>query len=402
MRLGEKVVQNEHGAYGLAVDVGTTTVEARLYRLETQMCIAETAAKNAQTRFGSDVISRIAFANTRETNRAQLKTLILLQIESLAVGLIQGSGLAPCCAVFTGNTAMLHFLTGYSTSRMATSPFEIESRFGFETRWETICGDSYQPTVFPPEMPVLLPPCVSAFIGADLISAVSAIPSPIFLLADIGTNCEIAFFNGEKLISASAAAGPAFEGGGILYGMRAASGAICRVSRTNGKFAVETIGNAEPCGICGTGLVSAVACCLDAGLIDATGKIDGEEITLYGKITLTQRDIRNLQLAKGAVRAGMEIVLDEAQFAGAAIPLYLCGAFGSLMTAEDAKRIGLIPAQSIAPVIPEGNAALDGAATMLFAGEIWHRALHLAKIAQTINLAEHPQFQTRFIGELNF
>jgi uncharacterized 2Fe-2S/4Fe-4S cluster protein (DUF4445 family) len=302
--------------------------------------------------------------------------------------------------VITGNTAMLHFLTGYSTARMATSPFETESHFGFETRWETICG--YSPAVLPPEMPVLLPPCVSAFIGADLISAVGAISAPIFLLADIGTNCEIAFFNGEKLIAASAAAGPAFEGGGILHGMRAASGAICRVSRTNGEFTVETIGNAEPCGICGTGLVSAVACCLDAGLIDATGKINGEEITLHEKITLTQHDIRNLQLAKGAVRAGLEIVLDEAQYSGDAIPLYLCGAFGSLMTAEDAKWIGLIPAQSIAPVISAGNAALDGAAAMLFSGETWRRALHLAKIARTINLAEHPQFQMRFIGELNF
>jgi uncharacterized 2Fe-2S/4Fe-4S cluster protein (DUF4445 family) len=217
------------------------------------------------------------------------------------------------------------------------------------------------------------------FTGSDLISAVTAISlqsaqstTPLeFLLADIGTNCEMAYYSAsqnEKLICAASAAGPAFEGAGI----------------------------------CGSVLVSDVACLLDAGMLDESGLLCDGEITLHGDIVLTQADIRNFQLAKGALRAGLEVVLEESQFDGGEIPLYVCGAFGSALNPKDAARLGLFPAESVGRVIPAGNAALDGAALMLFSEEARSHAEHLAHIAKSINLAEHPRFQNEFIGALNF
>jgi uncharacterized 2Fe-2S/4Fe-4S cluster protein (DUF4445 family) len=407
---------------GLAIDIGTTTVDARLYRWDTNEVMAAGSEKNAQTRYGADIISRIAFANADPKNRLLLKTAILAQIDSLAARLIAPGGQTPAQAVFTGNTAMLHFLTGYSTRGLAAAPFEPESRFGFEIPWGELGESSGQAGTLPPELPVLLPPCAGAFTGADLITAVTAIADsgvPSFLLADIGTNCEIAFYRlecrsgspaRETLVCASAAAGPAFEGGGIRCGMRAAPGAICRVVLQGGGIVAETIGGVEPEGICGTGLVSAVACFLDAGLIDHTGLMTGAQnghITLYQKaeresIVLTQQDIRSFQLAKGAVRAGMEIVLEEAGYSGPSLPLYLCGAFGSLLKNEDAERIALVPPQCAGQTRAGHNAALDGAGLLLFSEIRRETARRLARCARPLNLAEHPDFQARFMRGLNF
>ncbi|MDR3283949.1 MAG: ASKHA domain-containing protein [Treponema sp.] len=430
--------------YGLAFDIGTTTVDARLVTSSGQASFSE---KNAQTRWGADIISRIGFANEGEENRMLLKTTILRQLEGIAARLFKDQGIDgghgmskfPGRAVITGNATMLHFLTGYSTARMAAAPFEMESLFGFEISWGDLYaghGPDYASETLSPNMPVFLPPAAGTFTGPDLISALTAVLSrreaettagqsgeTAFLLADIGTNCEIAFYcagsggpSEETLICAATAAGPAFEGGGIRHGMRAASGAICRAVRKNNAFILETIGGKETEGICGTGLVSAAACILDAGLMDETGLLlagphTGEEmgkaqIVLYEKgnkkIVLTQADIRNLQLAKGAVRSGLDMLLEEARFDCRAIPLYLCGAFGSFMDATEASRIGLIPVQCAGAAISAGNAALDGAALMLFSEEHRKRAQHLAYIAQSINLAEHPDFQNRFISSLNF
>jgi uncharacterized 2Fe-2S/4Fe-4S cluster protein (DUF4445 family) len=204
--------------------------------------------------------------------------------------------------------------------------------------------------------------------------------------------------------------------------MGAAPGAICRVIWQEEGFAVETLDNQIPQGLCGAGLLSALASCLDAKLINSTGLITTGGTTATGgtattgagdtgtgivlhtnpRIFLTQRDIRKLQLAKGAVRSGLEIILEEAGYIGKAIPLYLCGAFGSALHPGDALRIGLVPPISAGRVIAAGNAALEGAAMLLFSQEHRELARILAKNARPLNLAEHPAFQRRFIEALNF
>jgi uncharacterized 2Fe-2S/4Fe-4S cluster protein (DUF4445 family) len=408
--------------FGLALDIGTTTVDIRLYG-DAGATLHE---KNRQYRFGADVISRIAFANAETGSKRLLKTTILRQIEDMASRLPVTAETAPGQAVLTGNTAMLHFVTGYSTAGMGSSPFQPESLFGFELPWGRLCAPEYVPQILPADMSVFLPPCPGPFTGADLITAVMAIllrgESGPFLLADIGTNCEMAFCApGDKggspvLICAASAAGPAFEGGGIQHGMGAAPGAICRVIWQMEGFAVETLDNQPPKGLCGAGLVSALASCLDAGLVNSTGLITNGDLSATGagaagtdivfhtnpRIFLTQKDIRRLQLAKGAVRAGLEIILEEAGYGGEAIPFYLCGAFGSALQPGDALRIGLIPPAFAGRVIAAGNAALEGAALLLFSQEHRGLARSLAKNARSLNLAEHAAFQSRFIEALNF
>jgi len=388
--------------YGVAVDIGTTTLAAKLYSTSGAV-LASASALNPQGVFGADVISRIEAHLSGKGG--ELAALIRKAVSSLVLQLATDASISPVDidgAVITGNTAMLYLLTNSSPAALSHAPFEADRLFG-----EFFSASGLEISFLAPHTPVYLAPCIAAFVGADTVCAVLATrlcehSSPA-LLTDIGTNGEMALFSDGYLSVCSTAAGPAFEGGGISMGMRGAVGAIDKVSIVNGSLFCHVIGDTEAEGICGSGLVDAVACLLDTEELDETGFLEDGDVTLSGKVTLTQQDIRMLQLAKSAINAGMLTLIDESGLAPSDIPdMYIAGGFGNYLNIRNGVSIGLIPGELEKKIRIVGNAALSGASLLLLDKNTIPLAKSIAANAKAIELSTNKGFSERYMYGMLF
>lgn len=385
--------------YGVAVDIGTTTLAARLYGHSG--LLAQATAMNPQSRFGADVISRIEHALAGEGEA--LAQCIRDGVDALLQTLAAQAGIAPPeidALVITGNTAMLYLLTQTDPECLSHAPFAATRLFGEALQADALglCCNGAR---------VYLPRCMSAFVGADITCAVLATglceETHTRLLADIGTNGEMALWHQGVLTCCSTAAGPAFEGAGLSMGMPGAHGAIDHVALENGVLRAHVLGEGEARGICGSGVVDALACLLDAELMDATGFLEPEPAPIRDGVCLTQRDVRMVQLAKSAVYAGICTLLQSAGVAEADVArLDVAGGFGSYLHVPSAGRIGLLPQSLLPQVRVVGNAALSGACMILLCRAFAVQADALAADAVTIELSANPVFSDAYTNGMLF
>ncbi|MBQ7849786.1 MAG: DUF4445 domain-containing protein [Clostridia bacterium] len=387
-------VQPMPGRFGAAIDVGTTTLALRLYDLGTGACLAGTTMLNPQNSVAADVISRIDAAMKGALISQQTAVTDALQtMLHTAAAQADLPAEAVDALVVTGNTTMLYLLTGRDPTALSRAPFGADCLFGEEV---TLLGRR-----------CYLPPCLHAFVGADTTCALLSSGMPdkagTALLCDVGTNGEIALHHGSRLLIASTAAGPAFEGAGIHCGCGSIPGAIDQVDATADGLRIHTVGDAPPMGLCGSGLVDAIAALLEAEVIDETGAMDDSPYPLAGNVTLTQQDVRAVQLAKAAVAAGTESLLHAAGCTAEDVSaLYLAGGFGSHLRVEKAAAIGLILPELAGRVRVIGNAALDGAALLLMDQSLRRRAEKLASQAEHIRLDGNPYFSQRYVENMLF
>ena len=402
---------------GLAVDIGTTTIAAYLYDLANGRLLAQGGMENPQEVCGADVISRIGRSMAGE--RERLSMLVADAISELAGCVLKDSGLRNMTiakGVCVGNTAMLYLLSARDPSSIAAAPFISDTLFG-----ENVSAASLGFRHFADGGQIYLGRSISAYIGADITAAILSSgvcePSRKSFLVDIGTNGEMALFNGEELVCCSTAAGPAFEGVGISCGCTAKDGAISHARAREGKIECNVMGDKEPMGICGTGLIDAAAAMLELGLIDETGRIDEEtavDLGCYGStaggairlsdgVALTQGDIRQLQLAKAAVRAGIETLLHEGNVRAEELDVfYIAGGFGSYIDIGSAIKIGILPAECETAAKAVGNAAGAGASVMLLSSREREKAEKLAAGARTVELSTSAFFMDKYIDCMCF
>jgi uncharacterized 2Fe-2S/4Fe-4S cluster protein (DUF4445 family) len=402
--------------FGVAIDLGTTTIVGQLLDLQTGHVLAVRTALNEQARHGADIMSRVEFA-VSENGQETLQRLVRKQIGSMIGELVAAasrkSGVRAqsesakfaagiSAVVLVGNTVMHHLFSGISVEPLSHFPFEpvtpeLQRFHSAELEWE-LEGN--------PE--VLFLPCLGGFVGSDILGGILATKlhhsEEFAALIDLGTNGEIVVGNRNRLLCASTAAGPAFEGARISTGMRAATGAISEVHVQDGQMQCHVLGNVPPRGICGSGLVDAVAAGLELGLLKPTGRLcSGDTLPLSGPIHLTQWDIRELQLAKGAIAAGLRILLEQwGADKNDLRRVYLAGAFGNYINYRSARRIGLLDF-SAEQLKPAGNTALLGAKLALFSLPRQNpRYAELVAQTQHVSLHEDPRFQDTYVEEMGF
>ncbi len=364
---------------GAVVDLGTTTLVAQLVDLKTGEVLAVETALNPQARYGADVMTRIQH-DLRQPGEltAVIRQALGAMIERMAAGRQLEE------VLLAGNTAMHHLFCGLSVEPLSRVPFESPRLGAFVTSSNNLgwpCAVRAD---------VLFLPCLGGFVGSDLLTGIVAtgldLETEPHALFDIGTNGEIVVGSRNRIQCASTAAGPAFEGGRISCGMRAGHGAIDAVDHSLG---VHVIGGGAARGLCGSGLVDAVAAGLARGLILPTGRIaDASRLfPLAESVTLKQADIRELQLAKGAMASGLRMLAP-----GGTTKLWLAGAFGNYIRPGSARAIGLLPMDIT--VDPAGNTALRGARMLLLApSQRTARLRRICAMAEHVELASDPQFQ---------
>jgi len=387
------------GGAGIAVDVGTTTLVAQLLDLGSGAVLGVETALNAQARHGSDLMSRIEAAGAG----APLTAAIREQVGGLVSALLASAGIGPerlARVVLVGNTAMHHLFGGLDIAPLAAYPFETPRPDAL--RWRA--SELEWRRAGAAEVAFL--PCLGGFVGSDVLAGIKAIGLdrarvPAAML-DLGTNGEIVVGTAERLYCASAAAGPAFEGARISRGMRAAAGAVSAVRAVEGRLVAHVLGGGPARGICGSGLVDAVARGLELGRIEPGGRLAGGAavLELGDGLALTQRDIRELQLAKGALAVGLRLLSARAGTEPRRLDrLSLAGAFGNYVSRESARRIGLFdtPLERVASA---GNAALLGAKLALFDDDLEQRALRERVVH--VPLAAEPGFADAFADAMGF
>ena len=304
--------------------------------------------------------------------------------------------------VITGNTVMLCLLTEESVESLSHAPFEGTRLFG-----EKLSASNLVLSNLLPNTPVYLPPCISAFVGADIVCDLLTVPlykDDALMLVDIGTNGEMALWNGQELFVCSTAAGPAFEGVGISMGMRGVAGAIDKVTLSNGDFCAHVISDAEPVGICGSGVIDAVACMLEADVLDESGYLEEDPFCICEPVCFMQKDVRMVQLAKSAICAGIETLLHYAAVSADVLQSFMiAGGFSIYMDMNNATRIGLFPDSiPVDRVQVLGNGALNGAARLLLNGRDACEALRIAREAQVVELATNAMFKERYVQNMLF
>jgi len=453
-----------HADYGVAIDLGTTTITATLLRLSGGRAVATGSVPNPQAAFGADVMTRLELALRDPKERDRLQTIVLESIASLMLSVTRAAGICldrVTDGILVGNSVMHHLALGFDVFGLARAPYRPSV-----TTATTI--------EFPGLPPLYAPPPVGGFVGSDAVAAIFAeglhVSRQTRLLVDLGTNSEVALVHKGQLFFTSAPAGPAFEGAEISQGMTAAVGAIDSVQIEDGVFRVGVIGEGKPVGFCGSGLMDAVSALLATGLIDSTGRmkpvlpssgtadpavigcVDGSghmesrwptsgvpmvmdladsagrvksdfqqepggrepraalpngsdplSVSIAPGVSITQKDIRAVQLAKGAVRAAIDALMSAAGCGPKDIDkVLLAGTFGSYVRPESAISLGLIPPVPVSRVMAVGNAALGGAKMMLGSRVLRDEAVRIARIARHISLCEFPGFEEVFMGSLNF
>ncbi len=376
----------------LVLDIGTTTMSLNVTDTRTGQLLWGKSANNPQRAFGADVMSRIAYAATHGTE--PLTSILRAEVQRLMDGVIAHCHLPPCPLHVTGNTTMLHLFLGVDPTSMGTAPYT--PAFLDEKHLSPAdCG-------LRGVTEVITLPGFSAFVGADLVAGLHYVGQPASpdrwrLLVDLGTNAEILLYNQEKILCAAAAAGPCFEGACISSGMSATGGAICSCE-LDGTY--STVEDVPPAGICGTGLVDAVAVLLARGIVDETGYMDPPVFYLCDGVSLVQEDIRQYQLAKSAIHAAMEALVRRAGITWDDIErLSIAGGFACLLNVDNAVCTGLLPRALADRCVPETNTALLG--TARYAHDGADLSAYIAR-AESIDLASDPYFSERFMEGMMF
>ncbi|MCP4611502.1 MAG: DUF4445 domain-containing protein [Planctomycetes bacterium] len=416
--------------FGIAVDIGTTSVVAKLINMIDGKCLATEASLNPQSKYGDDVISRIAYADNEE-KLAELHKSITDCINDLSVKLCHKTGvnahfIYEMCLV--GNTTMNHIFLELPISQLGQAPYKAFSLEAHDLpAWKLHIAMNPAGKIHTVEN-------IAGFVGSDTTAVALAVDidsaEEMTLVVDIGTNGELVLGTKDKLYAASCAAGPALEGARITCGSRAAEGAIEAVVLNEDDIDLEVIGNCPARSICGSGLIDAVAVLLDLGIIDVTGRFvepvnlkekispailsrvceqHGEpafilsESDSAGKVFLRQKDIRETQLAKAAIRAGIKLLQKRIGLEDDDIKrILLAGAFGNYIRKESALRIGLLPDVPLERIVFVGNAASSGAKMALVSQKYRDKACGLAKKIEYIEIAHEPEFQDVFADSILF
>ena len=422
--LGFEAGDTRDRIYGLALDIGTTTVVGYLFDLGSGNLAGVASALNSQSRYGSDVVSRIEHAIESPDGLEQLKAEVVATINRIIEKLCDLKKISNreiYSLYLVGNTPMTHLFWGILPCFLARFPYNplTVKALGVSARDVNVQMN--------PLGRVFSLPLISGFIGSDTVGVIlstglhkSRLPR---IAIDIGTNGEIVLTDGKTLAACSCAAGPAFEGAHIQCGMRGTSGAIDRVYLSDGEIQYHVIDEVPPKGICGSGLVDAVKVMLTTGLLNNNGKLSnpeavaslklgrlirrekypqlvltGEDKPIGGEaVFVTNKDISELQLAKGAMRAGINILMNKLGLRESDIrEVYLAGGFGNYVNPESAITIGLLPVFPKAKITPVGNAAGSGAKMALLSTRAFEEALKIAERVEHLELANIPQFQQEF------
>ncbi|MBU1669872.1 MAG: DUF4445 domain-containing protein [Actinobacteria bacterium] len=403
------------GRLGVAVDMGTTTVVALLADLESGSALTVRSETNPQRSYGADVISRIAFAvgaGGEEPGIGVLQRVVVECIDRLIGHACEAAG-APLSGVESivcvGNTPMQHFLLGVTPVRLGCLPYQAE----FKEVEPRPAGSLGLASV--PHATLRVLPNVASFVGADTVGCLLAVdseqPGGLSVMVDMGTNTEMVTGRGEDRAACSAAAGPAFEGARLQHGMRAVPGAIGRVWLEEDHLAFETIGGERPLGICGSGVVDAVACLRRLGVIEVNGRMAGRAEYVLAEaaesgtghaITITRQDVREIQLVKASIATGLGFLLERSGAGYGDIErFFVAGAFGNYLDIDNSRSIGLLPDLPPERFRPVGDAALKGACLALTGGRrTLDRARDIAFATDHVELAGSPDFQPRFIDAL--
>jgi uncharacterized 2Fe-2S/4Fe-4S cluster protein (DUF4445 family) len=421
--------------YAVAFDLGTTTVVATLLDLATGTPLAVASMLNKQQPFGADVITRISAIMMEPGTLTTLAGLARETLAELTADVCEQAGVGAddvCEVALAGNATMAHIALGIDPEPLGVAPFIMAAREYPEVLAATDLGLPVHPRAR-----AFLFPAFGAYVGGDITAGLLASgmdrDARTRLFVDIGTNCEIVLGNRDWLLATAAPAGPAFEGAAIRCGMRAADGAIEVVSMTPDGVELRVIGDTEPAGLCGSGLVDAVASLVGVGLLDRSGRFAGEEQAaeiapgLAGRLTalgaervfvlhwlgepgdvarsiyLSQRDVRELQFAKAAIATGWNILLAEAGLAPGDIQqVLLAGSFGSYLSSVNAIRLGLVPRMPAARVVSAGNVAGEGAKMALLSVRERAGALALQEEVRYVELSDRSDFNDAFVDQLQF
>ncbi|MBR0598807.1 ASKHA domain-containing protein [Sinanaerobacter chloroacetimidivorans] len=417
---------------GIAFDIGTTTVVAMFWDLKERTLIDTIAKTNPQSTYGADVISRITYSSESEDRRHLMQAKIIncfneMIEEFLSIHKWKEDSFIRATVV--GNTTMSHLFLGVDASSLARAPFE-PAFYGPVLKRSSELGIRMNPDA---EIHIL--PNIAGHVGSDILGVLFASGmrrrKGLTLAIDVGTNGEIVLALNGRLMACSTAAGPAFEGACIHQGMRAAKGSIERVKIENGEVKIQVIEGAAPIGICGSGLIDTIAQMLDAGILNYKGNIvtkeaavasgmdadlaerlrkgiHGNEFVLVwqdsGKdIVITQKDIREVQLAKGAIYGGIVILMqcmntDPSQLE----EILLAGAFGSYIDKKSALRIGMLPNVREEKITYIGNAAGVGACMALLSENLREQAAEQAQEVEHVELALHPNFEKEYLNAMYF
>ena len=423
----EKVGQK----YGISVDIGTTTVVTMLWNLNTMSLLDTEAASNPQGAVGPDVISRIQYAMEEKHNTDKLHGMIIDCINRMITVMCQRNHIkkqSVCRMTVAGNTVMSHLFLGINPAGFACAPFTP----GFRGE-KRLAASDLRLNIYP-KGTVWVLPNIDAHVGSDMTCVMlfaDVISSKDnLLIIDIGTNGEILVASDGQMKVCSTAAGPAFEGAAISHGMRAANGAIEKV-RIEDDVELTVIGKTEPAGICGSGLIDLMAALLEKGILKSNGNLltkeealqagveetlakrlrvsqGQKEFVLYykeenGDIVITQKDIREIQLAKGAVIGGIKTLMKSLSVTEKQLDrVMLAGAFGSYIRKESAVRIGLLPNVAEDKIISLGNGAGAGASMALLSEKMRKKAEEITELACHVELSQDADFQNYYINGMNF
>ncbi len=427
---GDRLVDVESGdrsaqAVGLAVDVGTTTVAVRLISLPSSRVLVTRADYNGQIACGADVISRIHYA--RDAIRLEeLRIRVLGTINSLVLNAARGSGIRSenvLGAVISGNTTMVHLLLGLKPDYIRLAPYTPTVH-----RVPSLEADEIGIAIHP-RAPVLICPSVGSYVGGDITAGLLCTgfteeTGAVSLFLDIGTNGELVVGNRDFLLACACSAGPAFEGGGVAHGMRAAGGAIDQVEidPETGEARTTTIGAVKPLGLCGSGMISLLAGLFRSGWMDPAGKLNrarrspairiegrrasyrvvpAAESGTGGDITVSEADIEAIIRAKAAIYSAVGLLLDRAEMRIDQIrTFYIAGGFGRYLNLEDATAIGLIPDLPADKIRYLGNASLAGACRVLVSGRERERLFEIAGRMTYLELNTNPEYMDRYTAAL--
>ncbi|MCI8408295.1 MAG: DUF4445 domain-containing protein [Lachnospiraceae bacterium] len=423
--------------FGIAIDIGTTNIEVLFWNLDKGECVARVLQPNPQQKYGADVVSRIAYAMESKEHFEELCEVLRDEVKNMIdIFLKEMENSKRECilekVVIEGNAAMMHFFEKENVLGFAKAPYQSSYREGRRKDGDILTLN---------ETKILLLPNIESFVGADTVGVLLYLDKMYqvksidnnnlnILIIDIGTNGELILQAKGKCFVSSTSAGPAFEGATMLYGMRAESGAITGVEFKEGRFNLKVIGEVRPKGICGSGFIEIIAKLYEIGLIEKTGYLLTKEeakakgiseylvkqlreseygtvFELYsdnqGKVLLTQKDIRELQLAKGAIVAGVNTMLAKCNLKPEDVDkCYLAGAFGTYLDGRCAKLIGLLPDIPTENIIPIGNGALLGASCVLMEEGEFELACKMATEAKHISLSEETEFREEYIKGMNF
>ena len=417
--------------FGVAADIGTTTVVAYLVDLESGEVLGHEASSNPQSVYGADVISRISYAAKGDAELFLLQRRLSDLLQELSATLTAGQGGGPEQIVLlaaAGNTTMLHLLVGVTPEGIAAAPFIPAFTDAFS------CPAAAVGLRLHPSARLQLLPSIAAYVGGDIVAGIIATdldwaerPS---LLVDLGTNCEVVAGSRSGLVACAAAAGPAFEGARVECGSSGLPGAVSRVLY-DGELVLETVANGRPISICGSGILDAAALLVRTGIVDSSGRLIpateaatlGAGAMLAGRIReaepgrrfvltpdgadrevyVSQRDLRELQLAKAAVAAAIDVLLTELDLSASQIEvLYLAGAFGSSLSPAAAGDIGLFPRLLRNRVRVVGNSAGRGAVMALRSKRELLRCSQLRERVRYVELSSHPGFPDRYVDHMMF